>query len=390
MANKLRTRKRRAKKPGKRQTKAVSERRPAAPAPSPAPAGLDAQPYTDAAVSPVPGAITLEEFNAMARDPDVPDRELRKYFTIDRSLSRPFRPAVHLDPTLVRKADGSEVRAEGLLDWANGFSRWRRQDRFRRRIQKGEALPILVSEGDSWFQFPIFLEDVIDHFDKPYLIWSVDAAGDTLENMVRKFPEYLAELRRQSGKAKAFLFSGGGNDLVGEDGDGRSILEKVLKPFATGKKARWYLETQEYATTLASIEGHFREVLNRVAAEFPGLPVIIHGYDYAIPGPAPNEWRRPAWAGVDQWLGRALRARGILDHKLQREIIKTMIDDLNEAQKRLCGEGHAGAGKFKDAYHVDVRGALNPPEWADELHPTDAGFKKVAAVFAKVLKKAGL
>ena len=353
-------------------------------------APADPLPNSRGAIAPAEGAITYERFIELARDPNVPDTVLRDYLSIDRAASRPFRPAVHLDPTLVRKADGTEVRTEGAMDWANGFSRWRRQDRFRHRMKTGSKLPVMVSEGNSWFQFPLFLEDVIDQLGDKYCIWSVDAAGDTLDNMVSRFPEYLTALKDYEGKAKAFLFSGGGNDLVGEDRDGRSILEKVVNMYKKGKDARWHVETAEYRKTLNTIEGYYREVLRRVAESQSGLPVLIHGYDYAIPGPAPNEWRKPAWAGVDQWLGRALRARNIVDHPLQRGIIKLMIDDLNEMQMRLCGNGAAGADKFKNAYHVDIRGTLKDREWADELHPTDAGFVKVGARFRTVLAKLGL
>lgn len=331
--------------------------------------------------------ISFEDFVAAARNLDKPESELRRYFTIDRSVSRPFRPAVHLDPSLVRRADGSEVRAEGVLDWANGFCRWRRQARFSKRTDKGDRSPILVSEGDSWFQFPVFLEDVIDQLGDGYRIWSVDAGGDTLENMVVKAPEYLAALKQHSGEVKAFLFSGGGNDLVGEDASGRPVLEKVVRRHQSGQDARWHIDTQEYGKTLDRIEDYFREVLSRVADQFPGLPVLVHGYDYAIPGPAPNEWRRPVWASIDEWLGRALRARAVLDHTLQRQIIKLMIDDLNERLIQLCGNGEANGQAFRNAWHVDIRGTLAPKDWADELHPTDAGFDKVAQKFRAVLKK---
>jgi hypothetical protein len=339
------------------------------------------------AVSRGRGAITYDEFVAKARDVTLDEKELRPFMTIDRANSRPFRPAMHLDPSLVKRADGGEIRAEGALDWANGLSRWRRQEYFRTRKLLPDVPTILVSEGDSWFQFPILIADVIDQLGDKYLIWSVDAAGDTLQNMVaKKFPEYLGALR-DTAVTRAFLFSGGGNDLVGEDASGRSVIEQVLKPFEAGQPVAWYLDTAEYAKVLASIEESYRTVLGTVAQEFPGLPVIIHGYDYSIPGPAPNEWRTPIWASIDQWLGRPLRARGIVDHQLQRDIIRRMIDDLNELQIRLCGGGVADSGKYKDVYHVDVRGTLADADWADELHPTDAGFAKVAALFRAALSR---
>lgn len=331
--------------------------------------------------------FTYEEFVKRARNLKTPESELRPYFTIDRAVSRPFRPAVHLDATLVRHADGSEVRAEGVLDWANGFSRWRRQARFNERTRDGDDAPILVSEGDSWFQFPVFLDDVIDQLSKGYRIWSIDAGGDTLDNMVIRAPEYLAALKQHSGAVKAFLFSGGGNDLVGEDSSGRPVLEKVVRRHQSGQDARWHIATDDYAKTLNRIEDCLREVLTRVADQFPGLPVLLHGYDYAIPGPAPNEWRRPVWASIDEWLGRALRARGVVEAGLQGQIIKLMIDDLNERLNQLCGNGKANGQSFRNAWHVDIRGTLAQKDWADELHPTDAGFRKVAQKFRAALKK---
>lgn len=368
-------------KPGKRRPSALV-------AISPQQDGLPPRP--EPAVSRRRGAITYDEFVVKARDLSLPERELRPFMTVDRTHSRPFRPAMHLDPALVRRADGSEIRAEGAMDWANGLSRWRRQQRFRQRKQNGDKDPVLVSEGDSWFQFPILIDDVVDQLADAYLIWSVDAAGDTLQNMVSKnFPEYLTALRETPG-TRAFLFSGGGNDLVGEDSSNRSMLEQVLRPYKKGQSAAWYVDTEEYEKTLFNIESSFRSIISRVAKEYPGLPVIIHGYDYSIPGPAPQEWRKPTWASVDQWLGRAFRTRGILDHALQGSIIKKMIDDLNELQKRLCGEGMQMQGKYKDAYHVDVRGTLKAKDWADELHPTDSGFVKVAARFRAVLSKIGI
>jgi hypothetical protein len=64
-----------------------------------------------------------------------------------------------------------------------------------------------------------------------------------------------------------------------------------------------------------------------------------------------------------------------------------MIDRLNERQRRLCG-GNNVDGEFPNVFHVDVRGLLQPHEWADELHPTDEGFAKVGALFAAVIATA--
>lgn len=128
-------------------------------------------------------------------------------------------------------------------------------------------------------------------------------------------------------------------------------------------------------------------MISNVAAEHPGLPVICHGYDHAIPGGAPGDSRNPFWASQDKWIGRPLREDlGIKDHRLQREIVRLMIDRLNERLKTLCG-GNNPNGAFRNAWHVDVRGIVRD-QWADELHPTDQGFRLVASQFLGVLRSA--
>lgn len=248
---------------------------------------------------------------------------------------------------------------------------------------------VLVSEGDSWFQFPLFLEDVIDQIFDDFTIWSVDAAGDTLQNMVLNDAEYLQALRQNKTEVRAFLFSGGGNDIVGEDDAGKSIIAQIIKPFEAGRSPEWYLDTEEFAAKLRFIEMCYRTVISNVSAECAGLPVICHGYDYVIPGGGPGDTRHPFWATQDKWIGRAMREDlGIRDHRLQRNIVHLMIDRLNERLKSLCG-GNNLNGAFRNAWLVDIRGTVGM-RWADELHPTDTGFRRVAARFLDVLRSAGI
>src|SRR5262245_36745626 len=128
--------------------------------------------------------ITMAELQRLMRDPKTPEAEIRKYFKANPTTSRPFAPSIIPDPEQVTVAPPADA-AEGqvLADWANSLSRLRRQDEFRARLADGDSRPVLVSEGDSWFQFPIFLDDVIDQLSNRFNIWSVDAAGDTLQNM---------------------------------------------------------------------------------------------------------------------------------------------------------------------------------------------------------------
>ncbi|MGE3541788.1 MAG: DUF2272 domain-containing protein [Candidatus Tectimicrobiota bacterium] len=334
--------------------------------------------------------ISMAELQRLMRDPSVPESQIRPFFTSHPDASRPFAPAVIPNPARVDvAAPRDELEGAMMMDWANGLSRLRRQNEFHLRQARGDKRPVLVSEGDSWFQFPILIDDVIDQLASDFNIWSVDAAGDTLQNMVLEQPEYMEALREHADQVRAFLFSGAGNDFLGADASGRSVLAQVLKPFEAGKPAEWYLDTPAFADKLRFVEGCYRTVLGNIAAHYPTLPVLCHGYDYAIPGGGPNDQRHPIYATQDQWLGRPMREDlGITDPALQRAIIKLTIDNLNACLASLCGANRPG-GAFKNAWHVDARTSVGEiPCWNDELHPTDAGFAKVAAQFLSVLQAA--
>ena len=285
---------------------------------------------------------------------------------------------------------------EGLQAMALGniLARQRRHSDFRIRRLRGDPRPVLISEGDSWFQFPWFLKDVIDCLGEDYTIWSLDAAGDTLKAIMKQ-KEYLPALREFRPNVKALLFSAWGNDIIGEDDfeiGGRTqtlpVISQMLKPLADGLTARDYFDTAMFRERFSFIMNSYRDLFASVEAEFPDLPVICHGYDYVIPALEVGETRHPAWVKVDNWLGGPFR--GVLHiaaPELQREILRLMIDELNTGLKGLCGGNNAG-GTFRNAWHVDVRGTLSAGLWADEVHPTDAGYKLVAGKFGEALSEA--
>lgn len=339
----------------------------------------------------MPEKKPFEELLEEMRDIDIPDDHFKPYLTADPKQSRPLAPELRPNPDTVDFTPEDEFLIEGAmgLGWANGVCRWRRRERFKRRRSAGSQRPVLVTEGDSWFQFPFLLEDVVDHLGTGYDIWDVAAAGDTLEDMIDLHPEYMAQLEERKDDFVAFLFSGGGNDIVGEDRRGASVLEQILRPFEAGRPASWYLQTDAFGARLAQIENWYRGVLSSVQAAFPTRPVLVHGYDYAIPGGYPGDTRDPGYAAQDEWIGRFLcgPVLGITDITLQRDIVRLMIDRLNEAQQRLCG-GNCANGAFPRAYHVDIRQTLAIGDWNDELHPTDAAFGTVAGKFAQVLAQA--
>lgn len=112
----------------------------------------------------------------------------------------------------------------------------------------------------------------------------------------------------------------------------------------------------------------FDQIFRRVAREAPGVTIICHGYDYVIPAKG-------------KWLGKPMEALGIVDRQIQRDITRELIDRFTIAMIRL-------AVRYPHVIFLDNRKTLADREWADELHPNPAGFRKVAARFDAAIKKA--
>jgi hypothetical protein len=336
--------------------------------------------------------ITYSELLDRVRNPEISDRELRKYFII-QSGQGGFDFELYVDPSKVEMSEADQ-ELENAMQIGNGIARLRRRLAFFDRVAKFPDRPVLVSEGDSWFQFPLFIDETIDHLSRTYNIWSLCAAGDTLSNMVHGPPgqggfEFLAGLRRHRETVRAFLFSGAGNDIIGEDPKTRlPMLETLLRPFNGNlSDIDGHVDSVRLEERIRILRDGYRRIISLVRAE-PGLdrlPIIFHGYDYPFPYPFGSEDKRdPIYADKDQWLGRAFSARQIFDTKLRRGIIVRLIDRLYEMLDFLAAERGVS-----NIWIVDCRGAL--PElgdWNDEIHGTSKGFKKVSERFGLAITRA--
>jgi len=335
--------------------------------------------------------ITYDKLEEMLFNPDVPDSAIRPYLIATHKPGQAFDLEVLPNPEQVEMTQTDRLRVESAMRWGNAIARWRRQQRYKARLANGDTRPVLVSEGDSWFQFPFLIDDVIDHLSDDHLIWSLDAAGDTAQNMVfNNGGEYLKGLRAcKNDRVRAFLFSAAGNDVIGEDESGKPVLEKLLKPYQQGQDAAWHVDKAALSSVLQFLEGAYRQVIQAVRAEpgFATLPIILHGYDYVIPhGGVPGDGRSPSYAKKNEWLGIPLDARGITDRTLRQNIIRFLIDALYDMLHRLAGDSNATR-----VYVVDVRGTLpNVSDWNDEIHGTSSGFRLVADRFRATLQQAGI
>lgn len=298
--------------------------------------------------------ITLTELRAMMRDLDVSDEEIAEYLELDSNDASAFAPSIRINSAVV---DDEGLEADVAMRAFNAWDKRRRQRKYRKKIEAGWNGLRIVSEGDSWFQYPFLLKDVIDHLFDDYAIYSLGAAGDLVSDMLDQ-DEILGAIREQ--RPHVMLISGGGNDLLG---DGR--VKTALHPFKTGRDAKDYLNTQ-FDARLDGVLDVYRTIFQQVTREFPSLKIICHGYDYAQPAKG-------------KWLGRPMSELKITDEKLQADIVKVMIDRFNQGLVDLASEFPG------QVFRVNTVGVVGKNEWRDELHPNRVGCGKVADKFRNLI-----
>ncbi|WP_102107780.1 D-Ala-D-Ala carboxypeptidase family metallohydrolase [Oceaniglobus roseus] len=304
--------------------------------------------------------ITVEELMAKMADLGTSESELAPYFVADPDASRAFAPRLVFNPETVEIPLGTEAlnRSAAAMNAANWFARLHRKSLFYARLRDGYTGPLIVSEGDSWFQYPLLLKDTIDHLSETYAILSLGAAGDLLQHMADQ-AEYIGALEETG--ARILLLSGGGNDLVAG-----GALAAHLEAFDPDFGPEDYLLPSFDALVAGALEQYGR-MFTQVRQRFPHVSILCHGYDYPVPN-------------GDRWLGKPMESRGIRNKALQKHIAQVMMDRFNRGLRRA-------AGRHPHVTYIDCRGVVGDGRWHDGLHPTNEGYRDVAAKFDREIRR---
>lgn len=248
---------------------------------------------------------------------------------------------------------------------------------------------VLFAEGDSWFDYP--LHDVLSVLEDDYRYDVVDVAtaGDRVEDMAystqqrRRHIRTLERMERRGQIPKAILLSGGGNDIAGDEFH-MMLNHRSSASHGLNEQVAAGVIDQRLMESYAALIGWLSELCKRKFGR--QIPVLVHGYDHGVPdgrgfasgwGPLPGPWLRP---GFDR--------KGYENEREMKAIVKSLINRFNDSLEAL-----AQAGAFAGVVHyVDLRDTLKRGPttykdwWANELHPTKRGFKKVAKEFQAVLE----
>jgi hypothetical protein len=253
-----------------------------------------------------------------------------------------------------------------------------RESRYRKELKDYADCTGLIAEGDSWFAFPSPLRtNLIEQLQRmngnAAAIWTLARNGDTAQEIM--FGQQYDTLRRlfsdMTLPMHGFLFSAGGNDVVGEN------LPNFLNTWQPGMNWMDCINQPYLELRFADLARAYQRLADLRDAYKPQTIIFTHAYDYAIPS---GKRVRILLCTVGGWLQDQFLTKGIQDAQMQKEIVTHLL-------KRFAGLMEDFAARTRNVVYIRTQGTLKENEWGDELHPTTAGFKRLAAKFQNELRR---
>lgn len=244
--------------------------------------------------------------------------------------------------------------------------------------------PAVLSEGDSWFSYANAVGELDDPHDtaqpeyqRSWSLLRLEKNGDEALTILAGGQRALLRKTFSRWQLDAVLFSAGGNDIIGPD------LLGLLRPFAIGMTARDVVQFSRFERRLRQIQDCYRELLDLLIDAGQSTRVFVNSYDYIEPSDeGATLFGLVKVAGP--WVKPSLVERGIPPN-LWPGIMRLLIDAFASAIDQVAAEPR-GVGRL---VRVETRGTVQGG-WKDEIHPSPAGSRRVAAAFEQALLVAGV
>jgi len=241
---------------------------------------------------------------------------------------------------------------------------------------------VLLADGDSWFDYP--LGDPIPGIRTDILAQLPKISGQ--EPNILSFAHYgdatnveLGLTRQQrmvaaiqdpgNGPIDAILFSGGGNDIVGDQ-----FCIWLKDASSVGNDPAQALDATRFPEILGAVEASYLDLIALRDDNLPNAFIFTHGYDFAIPS-------GDKACGIGPWLMPSLQYCGWGCPNPGTQIVKNALLGFSGMLKKLAGDP---AKKF---VYIETQGTLTDPnQWDNELHPKPDGFTLMARKFLGALR----
>ena len=264
------------------------------------------------------------------------------------------------------------------------IARLRVAARSRRALgAKAPSVPlVMLAHGDSWFDYPLDGNSIsLPHTDiiaqlefvgniNPCIL-NISQWGDatTAEMSWPKQQKMITALQDnsnwlESGKPDAILFSGGGNDVAG---DQFCVFLDYTNPAPGG------LNETRFEEALGMVKASYQDLFSFRDRFANGVPIFGHCYDFPIPNGAhpicAGPWLKPSldFCGYNLAQGSAIVHQALID-------FKNLLTSLE-------------ADPANNFMLIPTQDVLQISDWANELHPYPAGFKKFAEKFVVKLRE---
>ncbi|QOJ00815.1 MAG: hypothetical protein HRU70_10045 [Phycisphaeraceae bacterium] len=241
--------------------------------------------------------------------------------------------------------------------------------------------PRILAEGDSWFDFPFGGDpfergDVVARLTKLINIKILNFAtrGDEARQILgvtqrQRLKKALADPKTNF---NVLLFSGGGNDIVGDP------MALWIRPREPGMSTRDAIDLPVFEHALGVVRAAYQHLIairDRAERDTPGrqIHLVFHQYDFAIPN-------GKGVCGYGPWLRPALEYHGWHTHPDAHSIVRDLL-------RRFAGMLDGVAAGAPRVHIVRTQGTLDATDWNDELHPNRSGFGKIAAIFHAELRR---
>lgn len=134
---------------------------------------------------------------------------------------------------------------------------------------------------------------------------------------------------------------------------------------------------------MSVLDRAYRHIIDSALTIQPGLHILVHGYGNAVPNGVAVVNFHGAWRLGGPWLRPSL-ARYRIDYStVGRELLRELIGMFNSMLANLAA---AYPGRV---HYLDLRAQIREADWRNELHLTDAAYKRVAALFHERMRQIG-